>query len=101
MNKESSLYNQSLKSINQFFKKLILNTSVNQPFIEVKKSFQAYFTIDSRSLASKHKRSARDKKLLYGIKQFNLEPRRGIKFLMEADFLDSKSAKSVAQFLFR
>ncbi len=41
---------------------------------------QAYFTIDSRRLASRHKKSLRDKKLLYGVKQFNLDPTRGIKY---------------------
>ena len=87
------------------------------PFI-----FQAYFTIDSRRLASMHKKSnARNSKLLYCVKQFNLDPKKGISDLEKAGFIPSPApeakmstlpdvveassameaaAKAVAQFLF-
>jgi len=60
-----------------------------------------YYTIDSRRLASKHKKSQRDRKLLYGVKQFNLEPKRGLEYLHDSGFVDCESAESVATFLFR
>ena len=47
------------------------------------------------------KYSLRDKKLLYGIKQFNLEPKRGLEVLENSAFLPPKDPKAVAQFLFR
>ncbi|TRY80813.1 hypothetical protein TCAL_09275 [Tigriopus californicus] len=63
---------------------------------------QGYFTLDPRRQGSKHyKKSMRDKSLLYGIKQYNLEPKRGIEYLLNAGFLPENDAKSVAQFLFR
>ena len=40
------------------------------------------------------------RKLLYGVKQFNLEPSRGLKYLEEAGFVTS-DPDSVAKFLFR
>ncbi len=40
---------------------------------------EAYFTIDSRRLASRHKKSVRDRRLLHGVKQFNLDPEKGIR----------------------
>ena len=64
---------------------------------------QTYFTIDSRRHPTRHtkKYSLRDKKLLYGIKQFNLEPKRGLEVLESSAFLPSNDPKAVAQFLFR
>ena len=38
--------------------------------------------------------------LLYGVKQFNLEPSRGVAYLQESGFLES-NPESVARFLFR
>ena len=40
------------------------------------------------------------RKLLYGVKQFNLEPSRGLKYLEEAAFV-TDDPESVAKFLFR
>ena len=40
------------------------------------------------------------RKLLYGVKQFNLDPIRGLKYLEESGFLTAGS-DSVAAFLFR
>jgi len=60
-----------------------------------------YFTLDSRRLASMHRKSQRDMKLMYGVKQFNLDPKRGLDYLHEAGFLDQTSTESVASFLFR
>lgn len=59
-----------------------------------------YYTIDSRRLASKHQKTQHDRKLLNGIKQFNLEPEKGLKYLEESGFLE-KTPESVAKFLFR
>merc|ERR1719391_163950 len=59
-----------------------------------------YYTMDSRRLANKHKKNQLDRKLLYGVKQFNLEPSRGLKYLQESAFIKS-DAESVAKFLFR
>jgi len=59
-----------------------------------------YYTIDSRRLASKHKKSQHDRKLLYGVKQFNLEPERGLKYLEESGFVE-QTPESIAKFLFR
>lgn len=38
--------------------------------------------------------------LLYGVKQFNLQPERGLKYLQENGFLEN-NPDSVAKFLFR
>ena len=38
--------------------------------------------------------------MLYGVKQFNLHPERGLKYLEENGFLEN-SPESVARFLFR
>jgi len=59
-----------------------------------------YYTIDSRRLASKHKKSLKERKLLNGVKAFNLEPEKGLKYLQEFNFIDS-TPQSVAKFLFR
>jgi len=59
-----------------------------------------YYTIDSRRLASKHKKSMKERKLLNGVKAFNLEPERGLKYLQEFNFIQP-TAESVAKFLFR
>ena len=40
------------------------------------------------------------RKLLYGIKQFNLEPKKGLKYLEESGFLEN-TPELVAKFLFR
>ena len=61
----------------------------------------AYYTIDSRRLASKHQKSQDErKKLLYGIKHFNLNVQKGLKILQENEFVD-ETPESVAKFLFR
>jgi hypothetical protein len=64
---------------------------------------QGYYTIDSRHLpSSQHSRkSLADKKLLLGVKQFNLDPKKGLDFLDKAGFLDSANPEEVANFLFR
>jgi len=56
-----------------------------------------YYTIDSRRLASKHKKSLKERKLLNGVKAFNLEPEKGLKYLQEFNFIDS-TPQSVAKF---
>jgi len=71
---------------------LVLNVS-GQPIT-------TYYTIDSRRLASRHHKNQHDRKLLYGIKQFNLEPKKGLKYLEESGFLEN-TPELVAKFLFR
>jgi len=56
-------------------------------------------TID-RSLSSRSKKQQRDRLLLHGVKQFNLDPVKGLKLLVERGFLEM-TAESVAKFLFR
>ena len=56
-------------------------------------------TID-RSLSSRSKRQQKDRLLLHGVKQFNLDPVKGLKLLEERGFLQM-TPESVAQFLFR
>ena len=67
---------------------MALITSVSFPF-------QAYFTIDSRRLTSMHKKSnARNSKLLYCVKQFNLDPKKGISDLEKSGFIPSPAPPS-------
>jgi hypothetical protein len=56
-------------------------------------------TID-RSLSARSKRQQKDRLLLHGVKQFNLDPVKGLNLLEERGFLEMTPA-SVAQFLFR
>ena len=56
-------------------------------------------TID-RSLSARSKRQQKDRLLLHGVKQFNLDPLKGLKLLEERGFLEM-TPESVAQFLFR
>ncbi len=51
-------------------------------------------------MGSRRKKGLRDKKLLYGVKQFNVEPNRGIRVLIDAGFLQPENPKDVARFLF-
>ncbi|XP_023349536.1 cytohesin-3 isoform X3 [Eurytemora carolleeae] len=67
---------------------------------EVPENPALYYTIDSRRLASKHKKSLKERKLLNGVKRFNLDPEEGLKYLQEFNFIDNKP-ESVAKFLFR
>lgn len=64
---------------------------------------QNYFTIDARNLASRHcsAKNLQDKKLLHGVKQFNLDPKRGLDYLSKGGFLDKSCPKEVALFLHR
>jgi len=60
---------------------------------------QLYYTIDARRLASRHKKSQQDRQLLYGVKQFNLDPKEGLKYLEEKGFL-RLNPENIAKFLF-
>jgi len=64
---------------------------------------EKYFTIDGRNLSSKHvsQKSLQDKKLLHGVKQFNLDAKRGLEYLSKSGILNKSSAKEVALFLYR
>ena len=50
---------------------------------------QAYYTIDSRRLASMHKKSSRNCMLLKAIKHFNVDPKKGLEDLQASGFLPS------------
>ena len=58
-----------------------------------------YYTIDARRLASRHKTSQQDKQVLYGVKQFNLDPEKGLKYLEEKCVIEF-TPDSIAKFLF-
>jgi len=60
---------------------------------------RSYYTIDARRLASRHKTSQQDKQLLYGVKQFNLDPGKGLLYLQEKSLLQA-TPDCIAQFLF-
>ena len=60
---------------------------------------QLYYTIDARRLASRHKKSQQDRQLLFGVKQFNLDPKEGLKYLEEKGFL-RLNPENIAKFLF-
>jgi len=59
---------------------------------------EKYNTIDGRNVSQ---RSLQDKKSLHGVKQFNLDAKRGLDYLSKSGILDKTSAKEVAQFLYR
>jgi len=58
-----------------------------------------YYTIDARRLASRHKSGQFSKQLLTGMKQFNLNPKVGLKYLEDKSII-KMTAESVALFLF-
>ena len=58
-----------------------------------------FFTMDAKRMAQLLNRPAVDKNLLHGIKQFNLEPTRGLHLLVEGGFVKME-AESLAEFLF-
>ena len=62
---------------------------------------QKYFTIDGRNLGSKHvsQKSLQDKKLLHGVKQFNLDAKNGLEYLSKSGILNKTSAKEVSLFI--
>ena len=60
----------------------------------------AYYTLDSRRLASRHQKNQEERKLYHATKQFNLNVEKGLKILMEGGFVD-ETPESVAKFLFR
>ena len=49
----------------------------------------------------KKQKNQSDEKLLHGVKQFNLDPKRGLDFLSKSGYLNRDSPKEVADFLFR
>ena len=55
---------------------------------------QKYQTFNARTMCH-------DRKLLQGVKQFNLDPKNGLDYLSKAEFLNKDSASEVAIFLFR
>jgi len=62
-----------------------------------------YNTIGGRNVPSKHvsPKSLQDKKLLHGVKQFNLDAKTGLEYLSKGGILTQTSAKEVALFLYR
>ena len=74
-----------------------------QPASNKLTSKQGYYTIDSRPLSSSRhsQKSLADKKILLGVKQFNLDPKKGLDFLDKAGLLDSQDPEAVASFLYR
>ena len=58
-----------------------------------------FYTMDAKRMAKLLNRPAFDKTLLHGIKQFNLEPSRGLDILVQGGFVRMES-DSLAEFLF-
>ena len=80
----------------------LTNLDESKPELDLTYNGQAvttYYTIDSRRLG-KHQKNQEERKLLHGIKHFNLNVQKGLKILQEGGFVD-KSPESVAIFLFR
>ena len=57
-----------------------------------------FMTLDPKRMAKLCNRAVIDKHLLHGIKQFNLDPERGIEILEERGFL-KREPQSLASFL--
>merc|ERR1719175_405394 len=96
-NISSSVDMESLDSFVMDDDRLIPNRSHSIRTTDSNQSGSA--TID-RSLSARSKRQQKDRLLLHGVKQFNLDPMKGLKLLEERGFLEM-TPESVAQFLFR
>merc|ERR1719239_315293 len=96
-NISSSVDMESLDSFVMDDDRLIPNRSHSIRTTDSSQSGSA--TID-RSLSARSKRQQKDRLLLHGVKQFNLDPLKGLKLLEERGFLEM-TPESVAQFLFR
>jgi cytohesin len=96
-NISSSVDMESLDSFVMDDDRLIPNRSHSIRTTDSSQSGSA--TID-RSLSARSKRQQKDRLLLHGVKQFNLDPQKGLKLLEERGFLEM-TPESVAQFLFR
>ena len=58
-----------------------------------------FFTMDAKRMAQFLNKPVYDKNLLHGIKQFNLDPTRGLNLLVTGGFVKME-AESLAEFLF-
>ena len=58
-----------------------------------------FFTMDAKRMAQFLNKPVYDKNLLHGIKQFNLDPARGLNLLVSGGFVKME-AESLAEFLF-
>ena len=58
-----------------------------------------FFTMDAKRMAQFLNKPVHDKNLLHGIKQFNLDPARGLNLLVSGGFVKME-AESLAEFLF-
>ena len=58
-----------------------------------------FFTMDAKKMAQFLNKPVYDKNLLHGIKQFNLDPARGLNLLVSGGFVKME-AESLAEFLF-
>ena len=70
-----------------------------QDFLTPVENPRNYYTIDAKRLTSRHKTSQQDKQVLYGVKQFNLDPGKGLNYLQDK-LLVQETPESIAQFLF-
>merc|ERR1711936_1235207 len=81
----------------------LTNLDESRPELDLTYSGQSvntYYTLDSRRLASRHQKNQQERKLLHGIKHFNLNVEKGLKYLQDGGFVED-NPESVAQFLFR
>ena len=58
-----------------------------------------FYTMDAKRMAQLLNKPTFDKNLLHGIKQFNLDPSRGLHLLVQAGFVQME-AESLAEFMF-
>ena len=58
-----------------------------------------FYTMDPKRMAQLLNKPTFDKNLLHGIKQFNLDPSRGLHLLVQAGFVQME-AESLAEFMF-
>ena len=117
------LNNSSTTSYSDMSTLNLTNLDESRPELDLTYSGQSvntYYTLDSRRLASRHQKNQQERweelhllkiqlpnnpifhcrKLLYGIKHFNLNVEKGLKYLQDGGFVDD-TPESVGQFLFR
>ena len=94
----SSMDTESLASFNLEDDDLRSNRSHSTRTIDSTPS-SGTATID-RSLSSRSKRQQRDRLLLHGVKQFNLDAKNGLEYLSKSGILNKTSAKEVSLFVY-
>ena len=74
-------------------------SKLNFPIQQESDKSMMFFTMDAKRMAQFLNKPVYDKNLLHGIKQFNLDPTRGLNLLVTGGFVKME-AESLAEFLF-